>query len=261
METIQQVVDSILASMPGASRSGLVDTFKTGDPSMEVTGIVTTFTASFEILQQAVAQQANLVITHEPTFYEHLDQTDWLADDPVFHVKHSFIQQNQLTIWRLHDNWHMYASDGIITGVARSLDWEAYAQEDWALFIIPGMTVEKLVATLKQRLGISTVRVVGNLQQPCERIGLIVGAIGGEAQVQLFQQMKLNALICGETVEWQTCEYVRDATTMGQHKALLILGHANSEEAGMSYLAEWLRPKFPHIPITHLTAGDPIKTC
>ena len=41
---------------------------------------------------------------------------------------------------------------------------------------------------------------------------------------------------------WDTTEYVRDAIAMGQPKALVMIGHEKSEEAGMKYLREslWL---------------------
>jgi hypothetical protein len=35
-----------------------------------------------EVLQRAAARKANLIIAHEPTFYNHLDETAWLGDDP-----------------------------------------------------------------------------------------------------------------------------------------------------------------------------------
>jgi hypothetical protein len=39
--------------------------------------------------------------------------------------------------------------------------------------------------------------------------------------------------------------------------ALLLTGHAASEEPGMAYLAEWLRMRFPETPITHVPTGEP----
>ena len=69
---------------------------------------------------------------------------------------------------------------------------------------------------------------------------------------------QVDVLVCGEAPEWQTAEYVRDALACGQNKALIVLGHEPSEEAGMAYLAEWLKPRVMGIPITHVPAGDPL---
>ena len=76
--TIQDVIDGILKEVQETPIKGTVDTFKTGDPTREVTGIVTTFLASYEVIQKAVELGANLIITHEPTFNHHLDEVDWL---------------------------------------------------------------------------------------------------------------------------------------------------------------------------------------
>ncbi|GCE22948.1 hypothetical protein KDK_67480 [Dictyobacter kobayashii] len=94
---------------------------------------------------------------------------------------------------------------------------------------------------------------------PCQRIGMLLGAIGGENQIKALHLADLDVALCGETVEWQAGEYVRDAIATGQKKALIILGHATSEEAGMQYLVEWLQPKVDDVKITFIPAGDPVQ--
>ncbi|GCE14823.1 Nif3-like dinuclear metal center hexameric protein [Tengunoibacter tsumagoiensis] len=259
--TIQDVIDRIISAVPGAPQEDSVDTLKSGDPQQEVTGIVTTFTATMGVLRRAVELNANLIITHEPTFYDHHDCTDWLQNDSVYQAKRDFIARHNLALWRFHDYWHMYQPDGIITGMVKALGWEAYRQpEPSALLIIPGMTVAQVVATVKERLALPTLRVVGSPEQSCERIALLMGAWGKEKQFQAFIDWKVDAVICGETVEWATCEYVRDAIALGENKSLVIVGHAKSEEEGMHYLVEWLQPQLPNIPLTYLAVGDPVTT-
>ena len=50
-----------------------VDTFKAGDPSAVVTGIVTTSLASLEVLIRSAKAGANLIVTSEPTFFSKAD--------------------------------------------------------------------------------------------------------------------------------------------------------------------------------------------
>jgi putative NIF3 family GTP cyclohydrolase 1 type 2 len=103
------------------------------------------------------------------------------------------------------------------------------------------------------------VRVVGKPDMICQRVGLLVGAIGGIPQIQVLGREGVDVLVCGESNEWDTCEYVRDAAFAGQEKALIILGHANSEELGMRWLVDWLQPRLPGIKITHIPTGDPFR--
>jgi hypothetical protein len=81
------------------------------------------------------------------------------------------------------------------------------------------------------------------------------GAAGGRRQIENTSREKPDVLVCGELQEWETAEYIRDAQSMGQKISLVVLGHIASEEPGSAYMADWLRKKFPAIPVTHIPAG------
>jgi len=74
--TAQDVVDRIKANVGVDWRDDSVDTFKAGDPSTVVTGVVTTSMATLDVLQKAVQAGANLIITASPTFYSRADLAD-----------------------------------------------------------------------------------------------------------------------------------------------------------------------------------------
>ena len=257
--TIQQVIDTIISSVPGAPFEDSVDVFKSGDPAQPVTGIVTTFIATRRVIDRAAEVGANLIITHEPTYFEHRDAADWLPGDPVVESKRRLIERHSIAIWRFHDYWHMHRPDGIETGFVRLLGWEAHQDAAHSnLVTLPDTTLADLVSFLKSRLDMPTMRVVGQPDMPCRRVAIVLGALPGHVQIGILRDSAADVLICGETTEWQTCEYVRDAVAAGMHKALVILGHEKSEEPGMAYLADWLRDKAPGVPITHVPAGDPL---
>ena len=65
------------------------------------------------------------------------------------------------------------------------------------------------------------------------------------------------SLIAGETREWELVEYAQDCISSGNKKALLLLGHVVSEQAGMKYCAEWLRPFIPEVPVQFIPAREP----
>ena len=71
--TAQDIVDRVKKSVGVEWRADDVDTFKAGDPSTVVTGVVTTSMATLDVLQKAVQSGANLVITAAPTFYTKAD--------------------------------------------------------------------------------------------------------------------------------------------------------------------------------------------
>jgi putative NIF3 family GTP cyclohydrolase 1 type 2 len=257
MPTVQAVIDNILTAIPYAPYDETVDVIKTGDPSQEVTGIVTTFLASCEVLQKAVNQGANFVITREPIFYNHLDETDWLANDPVYRAKRKLIDDHGLVIWRFHDYWHSHQPDGILTGVAGALNWSSYRDPASRFgFTIPATRFDDLTADVAGKLGSRRTLTIGRPDMLCSKIALLVGAPGGKWQIEALRG-DVDVLIAGEINEWETCEYVRDALLQGLSKGLIVIGHQVSEEAGMAYLVEWLRPRFPDLKIAHIPSGDP----
>jgi len=259
--TVQQAIDRIMSGIPGERLERTVDTVKAGNPGRRLTGIVTTFMATRAVLARAAELGANLVITHEPAYYNHLDETDWLAGDPVYESKKRFIEANKLVVWRFHDYWHRHQPDGILTGLVRKLGWKKYqCGEGSRHFKLPRMTLRGLAETARKALGIKHVRIAGDPEMPCSAVALGLGYSGGREQMTDLRRDDVDVVICGESAEWETCEYVRDASFENRRKGLVILGHCDSEESGMEYLAEWLKDRLPGIPVQHVPAGNPLVT-
>ena len=257
--TIQSVIDLILAEIPEAPWDGSVDTIKSGSPTAIVKGIATTFMATRQVIEQAQAAGLNFIITHEPTFFNHEDKVDWLLDDPVYLAKQALIEKSGVTIWRFHDYWHSQKPDGIQTGLARVLGWEAYRDENNDnVYNLPSFPLGQVAATLKERLGLEGVRVVGDPEMACRKAAGMVGAPPTPWVMEALRNPEIDTLICGETVEWQVCEYARDANASGIQKAVIVLGHEPSEEPGMAYLASWLAENLPGLPVRHIPSGNPL---
>lgn len=194
--TIQEVIDQLLSNIPGAPFPDTVDTIKTGDPTQKVTGIVTTFLANYEIIQKTVDLGANLIITHEPTFYNHRDETAWLKGDPVYTAKRRLADKNGIVIWRFHDHLHALPygagnrTDGILAGVIQTLGWEAWVDpEKNNLFTLPPLKLMDLIQMLKSRLGIQTLRIVGDPEQVCRKVAFLVGGWGGINHIKTLVQL------------------------------------------------------------------------
>jgi|ERR1017187_6677285 putative NIF3 family GTP cyclohydrolase 1 type 2 len=237
-----------------------VDTLKAGDPSTAVTGIATTFLDTMDVLREAVRRGDNLVISHEPTFYNHRDDPTFFANDPIYREKLAYIDQHHLVVYRLHDEIHADpGGDHILAGVYQALGWERYPHPESPNFVtIPNTTLEQLARTLEIRLHVPTLRVAGDPHMPVTQVAMVIGAAGLEKQVQALRQPQIEVVIAGEAHEWETVEYVRDAAAQGRHKALILLGHEVSEEPGMEQCAQELRELFPGMRVDHILAGQPL---
>jgi|EndMetStandDraft_5_1072996.scaffolds.fasta_scaffold77849_2 putative NIF3 family GTP cyclohydrolase 1 type 2 len=261
--TAQQVIDRIKKNVGVPWRDQTVDTFKAGDPNARVTGVATTMMATFDVLKRAAAAGRNLIITHEPTFYDHLDKTEDLEkeNDAVLAAKQAFIKEHNLVIWRFHDHWHMRKPDGIQTGMIRALGWEKFQSPNSSgLFVIPETTLGKLVSDIKTRLGIRAMRVIGDPGMKLTKVALAPGYPGFPRQRQTLQRDDVEALLMGEAREWETIEYGDDAVAAGKRKALIVLGHIPSEQAGMEECARWLKNFITEVPVEFIPAKEPFWT-
>ncbi len=257
--TVKQVIDIILKEIPGAPFTTTVDQLRTGSMDQEVTGIVTTMFPTIAVIEQTARVGANFIIAHETPFYNNQDETDWLQEDDTYRYKIKLLDKHGIAIWRFHDYWHRHQPDGIIMGNLIKLGWEKYydASNPRLLTLPKPMSLKAIAALTKEKLGISTVRAVGNLNQNCGTIYLAFGYMDSKMQIAAIQEHKPDLILSGETREWETVERVRDGLLMGQKTSLLVLSHAVSEEAGMAYAAQWLQPKVPGTKITHIASTNP----
>jgi putative NIF3 family GTP cyclohydrolase 1 type 2 len=258
--TAAEVMQRIIAATGATPPADTVDTLKAGDPATVVTGIATTFMDTYSVLEKAVASGKNLIITHEPTFYNHLDAQSPLAADPVLTQKLAYIREHHLVVWRFHDTWHLRQPDGILAGMVEQFGWKPYqSKTDPHLFALPPTTVGKVAASLQARTGARAIRIVGDSAMPVTQVELLPGAAGSDKQIKALQQDDVELLVAGESREWETVPYVQDAAAEGRHKALILLGHEISEEAGMDECARWLRTIFPGLPIAFIPANEPFQ--
>lgn len=258
--TASEVMQRVIAATGAIPPANTVDTLKAGDPSTVVTGIVTTFMDTYPVLEKAVASGKNLIITHEPTFYNHLDDQSPLAADPVEQQKLAYIREHHLIVWRFHDTWHLRQPDGILGGMVEEFGWKAYQNStNPQLFTFPSTTVEQIAAKLQANTRARAIRIVGDPAMRVTGVALLPGASGSEKQIKALEQDDVQLLVAGESREWETVPYVQDAVAEGRHKALILLGHEVSEEAGMEECARWLRTLFPTIPVEFIPAGEPFQ--
>jgi putative NIF3 family GTP cyclohydrolase 1 type 2 len=99
--------------------------------------------------------------------------------------------------------------------------------------------------------------VVGDPQLKVTKVAMLPGAAGSARQISLLERDDVEALVIGETPEWETVEYVADAVTEHKRKALVILGHIPSEQAGMEECARWLKTFVTEVPVEFIPAREP----
>ena len=232
------------------------DTVKFGDPNKEITGIVTTMWATPNVIRRASELGANLIITHEPTFYTDEDKPH---DNPVERAKFELIKSTGVVIYRYHTIMHMMKPDLIPTGAFYylGLKGELTSTEYFASSIFTldePMSANELAALFKEKIGVKHIRIAGNGDFKGRRIGACFGMPAGVGEI--LADERTDFVMVGETTEFRFSEFARDAAELGINKAMIVLGHEGSERSGMRYLAKLLSEKHPELQIDYVECGE-----
>jgi putative NIF3 family GTP cyclohydrolase 1 type 2 len=214
--------------------------------------------ATLDVVQHAAARGMNMVITHEPTFYSHQDRTDQLLEDPTYRFKLDLLNRHDMVVCHFHDHWHARRPDGIAAGMIHELGWEKNADpNDARIFTFPGTPLAQFAKDIEAKLKARTMRVLGDPRLPVKRVIASWGNVSLMPGIPFFARPDVDVLVVGETHEWELVEYAQDTIASGKKKALVVIGHVASEQAGMKYCAEWLKGFIKEVPIEFIAAAEP----
>lgn len=251
---------ALMESWAPGSYERTCDTVKCGDPEREARRIAVCCFATPDVIREAAAWGAQLLITHEPTFYDHWDQ---IEDTPVGHAKRQLLEESGLVLYRYHDHPHAAPADLIGAGEVEALGLEGTLEERGAeeinrFTLHTAMTPRSLAEHIEKTLGIAHVRICGAADAPCTRLALAFGTPRG-----VFEELSgwADIVLTGEACEWRVGEYARDAAQLGFAKALLILGHCGSERDGMRYIAGRLKTALPALEVRYFESGEVYTYC
>lgn len=253
----EHLIETIIKETGSALIPNTVDVIKEGKPETQVKGIATCMFATMDVLRKAVKKNCNLIIVHEPLYYNHLDNTEQFQKDSVYLEKKKFIDDHKLVVWRFHDYIHRIQPDGIISGMVEKLGWDDHKVKDNPYqFSFPKITLTDLLKNLKNTFPENSFYVVGDPEMKLSNVLYIPGASGSEIQIKQLQSSNVDVVIAGEVPQWETYEYARDAVLQGRKKAIVFIGHINSEEYGMKFCADWLSEFIKDIPIHYIECGS-----
>ncbi|WP_208586565.1 Nif3-like dinuclear metal center hexameric protein [Gracilibacillus suaedae] len=260
MLTIKELMNRLMENIEPVENS--VDMLIAGDDTKIVNKVAVAFMPTYEVIKQAIASGANLLICHEGAFYSHDDNKVATVTD-VYQQKVKLIQESGIVIWRLHDYIHRYQPDGIMQGMIKALNWDSYVKQhhtEYTLFDLPIQSLQQVTEHIKSQLQLDRLQYVGDLSQNITKVAILVGFRGGGINTIPALENDADVVVYGEGPEWETPEFTRDALAMGKNKAAIILGHLESEEPGMLFLSEYLSTIYPIIPVEFIPTNNCIKT-
>ncbi|MBR6556756.1 MAG: Nif3-like dinuclear metal center hexameric protein [Clostridia bacterium] len=252
-----EIMEDLFSLTSPHDYSKTCDTCKAGDPEREVTRVATCMFATPAVIRAAAEWGAQLLITHEPTYYNHMDLE---TDEAQACEKRKLVADTGVVIWRYHDHPHFTKPDVIVDGLLKKM--QLPADIEWVgeltltrLRLHKPMTPVEVARHIEEHLGLKHIRICGTRDEACNYVSITVGAIGNLVMQELCEK-ESEIVLAGETCEWAICEYARDAAELGKKKALLVLGHVGSERDGMVRTAELVRERHPEIESKYFECGE-----
>lgn len=253
------------------------DTVLAGDPNTEVTGVITSWSPTMQVLRKAIEAGHNAVVSRQSPFYSHGEREpiayrsgpapskQLLESDSVYRAKMDLITQNKLVVLRFFDNWDAREIDGQLAGLAKALDWDRFhlaAKGDRHLyrpgddlFQLPPVPLGELAKSMVAQLKAPAIRVMGRADARVAKAALLPGLVlVPDLEAALAKGPDL--VVTGEVVEWEGAEYLQDAITAGRVKGAILLGSEVSEDPGSGEVARWMQT-FLKLPVQWIPTGTP----
>ncbi len=224
------------------------DGFKYGDPNTQVSGIAVGWQSTLAALQEAHERGCNLFVTHEPTFYSHMDNDpEAMATEPA-KAKRAFLDRTGMVVYRCHDAWDVMEREGVLDRWVAHLDLGPVVAQDrfHRVIQVPTVTAWELANLVAQRvkpLGEQAVRFVGERATMVHRLGVGTGAI---TNVRAMVELGADAvLVTDDGISmWRDGAWVADLGVPA-----MVISHTTAEIPGLLGLEEHLRGAFPDLPV------------
>ena len=238
-----------------------VDRVIIGDPQKDVRRVLVTWISSFPAVRKAVDGQFDLLITHEPTFYDHPDhrgEEDKIEATEVGARKKRFLEESGLTILRNHDVWDRFPKFGIPWAWGSFL---GFGEEPGAIsesryqhrYDIEPTTVDELagrVAAKTASIGEPYVQVIGDGAKTVQRIGVGTGCC---CSLDAYERMGCDlSIVCDDgSCYWKNLQCAADR----EHPVIRV-NHGTSEEPGMVTMTRYINESLDGVTAEHLPHGS-----
>lgn len=256
--TAQSLCEALWALFPDLDRENTVDRVIAGSPVAEVHAVAVCWMPFSSALRDAAARGANVVIAHEPTFYDHWETRPDRWDRRFSEeraAKEALIQELGLAIVRCHDVWDAFPDIGVpdewgsFLGLGALVAQSRYARVYDLPEAIPAREVAHLIAKRTALRGQKTLGLYGDPERMVKRVGTGTGcssdprdliALGADLTVSVDDILRA----------WILGEWANDTGT-----PVVMVNHGVSEAVAMDSLARKVRELCPGVPVEVIDQG------
>lgn len=225
-----------------------------GDFEQQVKKIYIALDATEEGIAEAIAEKADLLLTHHPMIFKGLRKVNTEDFTGKRVVK---LIQNHISCYAMHTNFDVkgmaeLAAERMGLSDCEVLDITCRGEEGaegiGRVGILPEqMTLEECISLVKQAFDVDLVKVFGNLKQPVRKAAVCPGS----GKSVIFQALSAGAevLITGDI------DHHEGIDAAAQGLAIIDAGHYGVEKLFIPYMVQYLRERTEGIEIV----GQPVK--
>jgi putative NIF3 family GTP cyclohydrolase 1 type 2 len=249
LPTTDDIRGYLLRNSPWVNANDTVDTVKSGDPRRPVKKAGVSWFSSIGDIRAAIRCGCDLLVVHEPTFWEHAaPEQAWRNRGPGI-AKSKALAESGLVVLRAHDCWDNWPEIGIRDSWAKFLGLtnrlRAGTSLRWtAVYEIPETTLRDFAQQVADRiamLGEDSVQVIGDPRRKVQRPAVGTGCLGPDQEMVEFGADVLVVCYDGAAY-WHTRERLAE---MGV--GVVTVEHGTCEMPGMMNLRDHLAQQFPAV--------------
>lgn len=237
------------------------DRFKAGDPAEKMRKIGVAWMGSLNAMKQAHEAGCNVLVVHEPIYYNHFDNHEPVEEDPGFLAKKAFLDSTGMIVYRCHDAWDYMPGIGVRDSWARQMGLDIEDTSAWSgnhnarVFDLPSpMKLSELAGQIRDILkpyGQNYLRLAGDPEKHISKLGLGTGMVHGIGVLRVFQENGADAIVATELMEWRDVHWALE-----NGLSIIHLSHGVSESKGIENLAAYLQKLFPKIEVMYIPSGN-----
>jgi len=194
-----------------------------GDSNFECTGIVTCLDVTDAILEKAISEKCNLVLSHHPFIYYPIQKLDFAFGHNRLIAK---AIMNGIAIYSAHTNMDK-AEEGINRKLIELFDgqYEQSSLEEECIFVakVKDISLKELAKKISNKLEDKSVKVVGDLSKRISKIAICSGGGGNVDDIELARSCGADVYISGDFAH-HSYMYAKE-----NNFALIEYSHFNSE--------------------------------
>jgi dinuclear metal center YbgI/SA1388 family protein len=237
-----------------------------GSAKKDIRKIILCLDVTSEVVDESIRCNADMILSHHPLIFEALKKLN--EDDPKGQVISKLIRHD-ICVYSAHTNLDA-AYGGVNDRLAQVLGLEKvrnlkntryeklfeikgreFSYGKWG-FLKEPMELDGFVTLVKDRLGASSVRVIGGTARKVSKIAVFSGSFDGDFSTILKE--KIDVLVTGDIKHHTALDLIEAGL------CVIDAGHFNTERVVLPFLANTIMDRFKDIEvIVNSVEKDPFK--